>query len=592
MKNYIKIMLFLLVLALILSFAACSEKSNGNDQNPGNNEEGSGEQVPTEPPHTHSYGTAVTTKTATYNADGETTATCSCGATKKEIIPSLIPTAAVVADGINVVKNSASQAYDFNIGAVGNVSLLGYSGSADAQYAGKYRYDSSSNSLQFFRRTSGKLLMNADEYICTKGDTRLKVKTTTEGQVKKVELAPKTDDELNMLNLPFIKLVHALGTDNMNAIVKNTSGAYKFKTSIHISSGFSPVNKLLSAVSKLGENITIKNVTFSNPQNGITLLFNVNDEGVITDFSYDFEISFPVSSTSVKLKITYTQTASSTTIDMPNVSAYVSDDGSITAAVNRVTSAINSVKNADTYSLDMTAVNDFDAGWNRRTIVDKYIGRMYKNVNDGRTDFNHSYKYKAHTEEDGQEGYAYTVGNIQDGSVYEIGRKGKNTQTELPGVTIEDRFAIMTSMMTLTASDVNFVLQKTNADGSVTYTFFTKNNATYALQQKIADLINSNTAEGVVPVENYFNNEDYKIVSADFTATVKNGALVSFNADIEIKYTPTGGTYIDSRITLKNTVALVVNENLDTASDYSAPKNVDTTILGGVGLNNQKYYIL
>ena len=259
MKNYVKITVFMLIFTLLLSFAACS-----------NNKDGDGEQGPDG--HTHSYGTAVTTKTATYNADGETTATCSCGATKKETIPSLIPTTAVVADGITVVKNSASQAYDFNIGAVGNVSLFGYTGSADAQYSGKYRYNSSSDSLQFYRRTSGKLLMDADEYICTQGDTRLKVKTTTAGQVKKVELAPKTDDELNMLNLPFISLVYALKADNMNAITKNTSGAYKFKTAIHISSSFSPVNKLLSAVSKLGENITIKDVTFSNPQNGITLL--------------------------------------------------------------------------------------------------------------------------------------------------------------------------------------------------------------------------------------------------------------------------------------------------------------------------------
>ena len=578
MKNSIKIMVIMLIFALLLSFAAC-----------GNNKDGDGEQGPDG--HTHSYGAAVTTKAATYNADGETTATCSCGATKKETIPSLIPTTAVVADGLSVVKNSASQAYDFNIGAVGNVSLFGYTGSADAQYAGKYRYDSVSDRLQFYRRTSGKLLMDADEYICTQGDTRLKVKTTTAGQVKKVELAPKTDDELNMLNLPFIKLVYALGADNMNAITKNTSGAYKFKTAIHISSGFSPVNKLLSAVSKLGENITIKDVTFSNPQNGITLLFNVNDEGVITDFTYDFEVSFPVSSASVALKITYTQTASSTAINMPNVSEFVSDASTLSNAINNVSSAINAVKNSDTYSLDMTAINDFDAGWNRRAVVDKYIGRMYKNVNDGRTDFNHSYKYKAHTEEDGAEGFAYTVGNIQDGTVYEIGRKGKNTQTELPGVTIDTRFAIMTGMATLTAGDVDFVSQKTNTDGSVTYTFFTKNSATYALQQQIADLINSNTGDGVVPVENYFNSEDYKIVSADFTATVKNGALVSFNADIEMKYTPTGGSYTDSRVTLKNTVALTVNENLDKASEYSAPKNVETKLLS-LGLNNSKYYIL
>ena len=61
--------------------------------------------------------------------------------------------------------------------------------------------------------------------------------------------------------------------------------------------------------------------------------------------------------------------------------------------------------------------------------VDKYTGRLYKNTIEENVWFNHSYVYKAHHEEDGAETYKYTVGNIQDGSVHLVSRKGKNDIT-------------------------------------------------------------------------------------------------------------------------------------------------------------------
>lgn len=61
-------------------------------------------------------------------------------------------------------------------------------------------------------------------------------------------------------------------------------------------------------------------------------------------------------------------------------------------------------ENQNTYSIDVSAINDFDPGWNITATVDKYIARMYKNTtDDGRIDFNHSFVYKAHTDEDGKE---------------------------------------------------------------------------------------------------------------------------------------------------------------------------------------------
>ncbi|MCR4660415.1 MAG: hypothetical protein K5765_00235 [Clostridia bacterium] len=580
MKKTSYFVVILLLLSLVV-LVAC-----GSNQETSQSKGGGSEETP--PQHvTHTYGQGVVTKEPTYNSNGEKTFTCSCGATKKESIDSLIPTNEVFASGIQTVKNNEIQSYDFSINVDGNISLFGFNGKADANYLGKYRYNSSTNELSFYRRTSGKLLMNADEYICSKDDYRLKIKTKETGEVEKVSIAQNSDDGLNMLNLPFIEMVYALKSNNITEITKNSTGKYKFRTSIKITSSFSPLQKLLTSVGLLGDNISIKNVTFTNPQGGIDLLFNVTDDGVLKDFTLSLDVSFPVSSSNVSINIKYAQEASTTPITLPNISKFISNGNTINQYVNDLNEAIDSVKNSDTYSIDLTAVNDFDAGWNRTAIVDKYIGRMYKNVNDERVDFNHSYKYKAHTEEDGAEGFAFTVGNIQDGSVYEISRKDTNTQTPLENVTASDRFDILVEMIRLTANDISFVSKTTNSDGSVKYQFFTKDSATYSIQQIIADLINSNTADGVIPIENYFNTQEYKIDTSSFTAVIKNGKLVNFGIDIKIKYIPTDGQYTDSRITLKNSIELDINKNIDKATEYVAPKSV-TTKIGSIGLNNSQ----
>ena len=586
------VLIILLVIAVIaLSLTACNFGGSNNNADTNQQQTNTNQQNPQSEQHKHSFVNGTVTKAATYNSDGIKTYTCSCGEEKTETLAALIPTKQVVVDGKNIAVNNTKQNYDYNVRLVGNINAFGYSGSADANYTGKYRFDFSTGSLKFYRETSGVLLKDAKEYIFTNGNSRLKVKADKNGKIKKIGITRAEDDELNMINLPFVALIKALGVDNLTDVKRTSSGTYRFETTVVLSSGFAPLNKLFSVLDRFGDSLSIKDVTLTNPQGGIKILFNVSDDGVLLDYKYSFDISFPVSGQSVSLNVAYDQKASQSDITLPSISNIMQDKALIESVLTDFENSVNAVKNSDTYSIDMTAVNDFDAGWNKNAIVDKYISRMYKNVNDERVDFNHSFKYKAHTEEDGKESFAFTVANIQDGLVYEISRKGKNTQTLLESVTADDRFEIHTMLTGLTASDVDFIKVENNSDGSRTYTVFTCDSATYSIQQKIADLINSNTAEDAIPVENYFNENAYSIESAEFTFTVKNNALTSINVDIEMKYQPTGGEYSDEKITLKNSIELEFNKNLDKATEYSAPKNVETKI-GSYGLNNVKYYIL
>ena len=113
--------------------------------------------------------------------------------------------------------------------------------------------------------------------------------------------------------------------------------------------------------------------------------------------------------------------------------------------------------------------------------------------------------------------------------------------------------------------------------------------ATGSIQQRIADLINSNPAEETIPVNNYLD-ENHSIEEAALAITIKDNAVTLFTADVELRYTPTDGEFSDSTVTLKNSITLKVNENYSKAAEYEAPKNVETKI-GSIGLNNSKYYI-
>ena len=107
------------------------------------------------------------------------------------------------------------------------------------------------------------------------------------------------------------------------------------------------------------------------------------------------------------------------------------DKSAITTELNKIGGAVAAVKASSSYSLDMKAENELDPAWNKLATVDSYTGRLYKNTVEDKVNFNHSYKYKAHHEEDGGEAYEYAIGNMQNGDVYLASYKGKNTYTKV-----------------------------------------------------------------------------------------------------------------------------------------------------------------
>ena len=179
------------------------------------------------------------------------------------------------------------------------------------------------------------------------------------------------------------------------------------------------VQKLFDILGDLGAKVEIKDVEFANPAAGIDFYFSLSDDYTeLVAFQYSTEITFPVKGVPVTLVLNYKQKDSNTTIDIPeaDLMTSASEIESVTSLIN---SAIASIKSSNTYSIDMSAINDFDPSATTNAIVDKYVARMYKNGDD----FNHSYEYKSHTEEDGAETYKYTLANIQDGSTYIVSKE-------------------------------------------------------------------------------------------------------------------------------------------------------------------------
>ena len=153
---------------------------------------------------------------------------------------------------------------------------------------------------------------------------------------------------------------------------------------------------------------------------------------------------------------------------------------------------------------------------------------------------------------------------IEDGSVYIVSRKGKNTVTPLSDVSVDTRFDYLTAPFIIDASKVD-CLSKTIADGVTTYQIGIKDEYTVAMQDKILEMVNSNNVEGVIKAENYFNNEFYNIKSSELIVTMRNGKIESITVETNVKYCPTDGEWVDSNVTLKNTLQLLVNSNLDKA---------------------------
>ena len=399
--------------------------------------------------------------------------------------------------------NLEQQNYDFNINLNGTIKGV----SANANYEGYYRYNKTSQDLKFKRITSGVLLYDAIEYIYNTGSSKVKLVANEDNVVKRSSVVPQEDEELNLINLPFSAIVDHMDANNLVNITKLSSGNYQYKATLKLASDNKYLNKLFTMMEKLGTDIEIKEVSLSNPAAGVDFYFNMNTEKtLLTSFKYEAQIAFPVKSVPITISLKYEQKDSKSAIVIPSTTGLITSSSEISSTMNSINSAINALRVSDTYSLDLEAKNEFDPGFSTMAIVDKYMARMYKNTNDGRVDFNHSYEYKAHTEEDGAETFKYTIGNIQDGTVHQVSRKGNNEITALDGVSANTQFDYLVGAAKLNATDVDCI-SKEEKDGSVFYYIYATTTKTLSIKDKITEIINSNDAEGVMDVDNYFNND-------------------------------------------------------------------------------------
>ncbi len=637
-KNGIKIILALITVIMIMSLAACAVKVVGDLPNGGTNEtpdENGGGDVsggtednddddkPTEFPtlkgvtfadksvaydgnaheitvsgapdgaevdYSGNSATAVGEykATAVVKADGYKNLTLHA---KLTITP---PTAETVVAARQRAVSGDKTEYDFKLNMSGTVDLYGVSQTANGNYDGKYRYDKSEGNLKFERTTSGLLLYDSTEYVYNSGSTKIKVVLNEDGKVKKTAVVPQDEEELNLINLPFTALVDALDEENLENISEVKSGKYKFKANIRLSADNQALDKILSTIGKMGTSLEMGDVIFTNPVSGLTLYFNLGSDMKLNDFELGAEIQFPVKGVPVKMALTYSQEGNDAGVEIPSIDGLIVDKQEINRELAAISGALATLKMDGAYSLDLTAKNEFDPGWNVTATTDSYRSRMYKNTYDldgvKFVAFNNSYEYKTHHEEDGAETYKYTIGNIQDGSVHRISRKGANEAKVLSNVTVNARFDYLTTPFKVTGSGVD-CLKKESKNGSTLYYVYLNTANTLSVKNKVADFINSNDADGVVKVDNFFNDDNYLVQDAIMVVEMQAGKIVGMEMSTKIKYNPTEGDFIENKITLTDTLTLKVNDKLSDAKEYEAPKDVDTKLLS-LGLNNFKFYIL
>lgn len=521
--------------------------------------------------------------TATVSKEGYATKTLSA----KLVI---LPSANMVVTSRANAKNANEQNYDFYLNLAGTVDALGITETANANYDGKYRFNTATGDLKFRRETSGILLVDSTEYIYTQNDAKIKVVANERGEVKKASVLPKEDEGLDLINMPFVALVNGLKEDNITKIELSGVAGYKYVATLALQSGNEAVASLLGKIEKLGTKVNLKDVSFTNPM-GVKMYFNLDGAQKLVDFKMSADVSFPVKGVDATIKLTYLQKENNATINIPSTQGLIVGKDAIKSEIAIVDKAIENLKNSSAYSVDLEARNEFDPAWNINATVDKYIARMYKNTDadTGRVDFNHSFEYKAHTDTDDKDTFKFTVGNVKTGEVYRISRKGTNTNTLLEGVSADGQFDYLTSIAKADYTNIDCI-KKVEKDGSVFYYIYLDKTATHDVQKRITDVINSNPTDNVTDVQNYFN-EDNQIDEAEMVVEMKDGALVAIDIKTQLRYCPTGGEHTERNIVLTNTISLTVNGKLSSAQDYVAPNAVATT-LGHYGLNNAKFYIL
>lgn len=486
-----------------------------------------------------------------------------------------LPTKKEVVEAREREVEKTEQGYDFIFNLTGVVSALGYDAAVEANYDGAYRYNKETGALSFKRVTSGLLLYDSTEYVYSSNDQQIKVVMNEKNDVKKVEVIPNEELGLTLINQPIVAIIDGLAEENIVEIQESTLTGYSYETKITLASDNALLQKLYGVVGGLGANISLKGVTFDNPLGGISLYFNLTD-GKLSDLKISTDVNIPIGGTDTVLTLTYEQKSSTKPIEVPATSGLIIAQADVQAELNKINSAITSLKQADSYSLDIKAENEFDPAWNKIATTDSYIGRLYKNTVDVAVNFNHSYKYKAHHEEDGAEAYEYAVGNIKSGEVYLASYKGSNTYTKMENVTVDTQFDYMVAPILQKTENID-CLKTVKSGTTETYTLYLNKKGTSALQDTIVDLINSNEAEGVVDVNNYLGSE-YMIKNAEIVVVIENGTLKTVECLTELKYPPTGGEFTEYNVTLTNKISFAINENIDKAEKYKAPGKPDGVI--------------
>lgn len=538
-----------------------------------------------------SYSGNVGTEVGEYNATAVVTADGYKEATytaKLKIDP---PTAETVVGARAAANAVRKENYDFRLHLQGSVNIGGFNGTANGYYDGQYRFNKDTSELSFSRTTSGSLLYDSVEYIKTEGDSRIKMKTNPDGDVKSISIIPKEEEGLVMLNLPFVKIVDALKDSDFSEITVSDNTNFKFKAKLNFADS-TETDGLLGVLGNSGSKIAIGSVAFTNPF-GLDFYFNLDEKMVLNEFAFGAEIRIPVKGVPVGFSIKYTQQDGDSTINMPSTAGLFVTESDISRELGVINSAFSAVTDSKTYSLEVAAKNEFDPGWNVTATVDKYKGTIFKNTYDldgsPFVAFNHSFECKTHLDDESKETYKYTYGNIQDGTVHKISRTGTNKQETADGVTIDTQTNLFVKNFLFLSSDVNCI-RRSSKNGSTIYEIHVKDSKTISANETVAELVNSNDEADAKKVDNYFNKNAYEINDSCVTIEMKNGSIVSAAIETEIRYTPTTTDYSDQIITLTDTINMTVNEKKDKAAEYKAPKNVETK-LGSYGLNNAKFYI-
>ncbi len=537
----------------------------------------------------HLWFEGVITTYPTKTKDGNKEFHCDCGEKKNVSIQLTAPTPVEVYTARQAVVQDSYEGYDFKFELKGDISVLGYEASANGVYDGKYRLNKTTGQETYARKSSGKLFYDSNVYSYTANTQKIQLVCDDEtNAVKKSSILRIQDEEGFFINKAVSGLVDIIEASDISDVkIASTTIPYDFVAVLNFGSNNPKISKITNMVAKLGTTIAIKNFELTNPT-ALPFYFTLDRAGKLQDFKLEFGARIKIKGASLGITLTYEQKGANSEIIVPTTNdILVGND--VLNELNLINTSLTSIKADEDYSLEVFANNEFDPAWHVSATIDHYKALLYKNTDNENVWFNHSYEYKSHTEEDGAEKYAFTIGNVQEGGTYIIKRKGGNTNELLENVTIDTQFDYLVNPFLFSVEDIDCI-RKAVDKNKTTYKLYLSNASAIAVQDKIIDIVNSNEEAGVLDVDNYMSS-NVTIKDAEFIVEIVDGEIVSMKIKTDLKYNPTAGDYTDYNITLTNELEILVNKKLDKASDYEAPEKVVGSFLN-VGLNNVKYYIL